>query len=50
MYLVGVGPSPRMGHSLSFLPHLNKLLILGGRYKLQENDDLWGLSLKTLEW
>lgn len=33
MYLVGSAPTPRMGHTLSYLPHLNKLLILGGRYK-----------------
>ncbi len=44
------GPPARVGHSMCHLSHLNKILILGGRAHAEDPHDMWGLSLKGMQW
>eukprot|EP00466_Bigelowiella_natans_P016487 jgi/Bigna1/37230/e_gw1.19.115.1 len=48
----GEPPSPRCGHTMTYLPHLNKIIIIGGFTctGLTEEGMLHALDLATMRW
>eukprot|EP00126_Sphaerothecum_destruens_P014718 Sdes_comp27936_c0_seq1m22999 len=46
----GNSPSPRVGHSSTFIPFLNSLVVIGGADPTQCFADVHLISLDTLDW
>jgi hypothetical protein len=48
------GPLARMGHALVYDPFNERVLLLGGSYRGEDDfhagDDVWALDIETMEW